>query len=566
MRLINKISATTAFTVALIFELSAQNLPSSVTQRIDSLFSQWNNRNSPGCAIGIVRNDSLVYANAYGSANLEYQIPLTETSLFNIASLSKQFTGYAIAMLVNKGLVDLDKDVRSYLPWVPNLKAKITVKDLLHHTSGLRDHLAMALWGGIGYDGLITQDYAKKYISHYKDLNFPPGENHSYSNSNYVLLAEIIKTISGKSFKDYMDSAVFKPLGMKHSFFIDQPSALIKNKTESYRSIGNAQYANVFQNVFTNGDGGIYSNIVDLAKWVGNFQHQKLGTADDMALFLSSGKLNDSTLLNYAMGIGDLTHKGFRQLTHGGGLAGYRTRITVYPELKLGFIVLSNLSNIAAGMKADQLAELFLTEHSKVTKAVAPQILDTTKSFLGDTSRAKELVGTYLADDGLKAECWFTNLKLYWRYYGRPVLLIEKDKDKFAMATDTTVKFHFLNQSGNRTVHQFEYGYKRKFQEYHVDSTLTDKEMMNYTGIYYSSELDLRIEITKNNKGLLLKSFKHGESLIKPLTKNDFFNQTGGTYFNFLRNAKKEIIGFEVSTGPLFHLRFDKLLGLKNKE
>ena|SRR5688572_6000476 len=553
-----KINTLFIFFLTLLFKVSAQNLPLPFTQQVDSLFRQWDTSNSPGCAIGIVRNDSLIYAKAYGSANLEYGIPLTTGSVFNIASLSKQFTGYAIAMLANKGLVDLDKDIHAYLPWVPDFKTKITVKNLLYHTSGLRDHLAMILWGGVGYDGLITQEYVKKYIGHYRDLNFPPGENHSYSNTNYVLLAEIIKSISGKSFREYMDSAIFKPLDMRHSFFIDNPSATIKNKAESYRATGNAQFGNFLQNVFTNGDGGMFSNVPDLTKWIMNFYNQKLGTADDMSLFLKPGKLHDGTQLNYAMGIGDLNYKGFRQITHSGGIAGYRTRIVVYPELKLGFVILSNLPTIPTGLKATQLADLFLLNFKHAQQNPKLASVDTTKSFRGDTSLAKKMVGTYLADDGLKAACWFTNQKLYWQYYGRPALLIEEGKGGFALASDTSVKFYFPNHPSNN-IYQSEYGFKRKFEKYSLDSVLTDKEMLKYTGVYYNPELDFRVEIGRNDIGLFLKSFRHGESLIKPLTKDDFFNQTGGTYFKFLRDSKSEIIGYEVSSGPLLHVRFDKL-------
>ena len=182
-----------------IIQLSAQPVPDSTIKKIDSLFSKWNNVNSPGCTVGIVRNDSLIFSKGYGMANLEYAIPNTATTVYHMASVSKQFTGYAIVLLAAKGKLHLDDDVRKWLTWFPDLKEKITIRHLLNHTSGIRDQWQLLAISGTRLDDVITQDHIVKILSKQEALNFKPGEKYSYSNGGYTMLAEIVKSVSGQT-------------------------------------------------------------------------------------------------------------------------------------------------------------------------------------------------------------------------------------------------------------------------------------------------------------------------------------------------------------------------------
>ena len=161
--------------------LLAQSLPDSVINKIDSLYLKWNSTNSPGCTVGIVRNDSLIFSKGFGMANLEYGIPNTAQTIFHMASVSKQFTGYAIVLLAMQGKLKLDDDIRQYLPWFPDLKEKITIRNLLNHTSGIRDQWQLLAISGTRLDDVITQDHIIKILSKQQSLNFKPGEKYSYS-------------------------------------------------------------------------------------------------------------------------------------------------------------------------------------------------------------------------------------------------------------------------------------------------------------------------------------------------------------------------------------------------
>jgi len=198
-----------------------QPLPDSTIKKIDGLFRKWNTDYSPGCTVGIVRNDSLIFSKGYGIANLEYAIKNEPQTLFHTASVSKQFTAFSIVLLARQGKLKLDDDIHKWLPWFPDLKERITIRNLLNHTSGIRDQWELLAISGTRLDDVITQDQIIKILSKQQALNFKPGDQFSYSNSNFTMLAEIVKAVSGQTLRQFTDSAIFKPLGMTSTHFHD---------------------------------------------------------------------------------------------------------------------------------------------------------------------------------------------------------------------------------------------------------------------------------------------------------------------------------------------------------
>src|SRR5215467_2053043 len=233
----------------LVFFLSlnnapAQSLPDSLVKKIDGLFFKWNNNNSPGCTVGIVRNDSLIFAKGYGMANLEYNIPNEPATIYHMASISKQFTAYSIVLLARQGKLQLDDDIHKYLPWFPDLKEKITIRNLLNHTSGIRDQWQLLAISGTRLDDVITQDQIIKVLSKQQALNFKPGAKYSYSNSGFTMLAEIVRSVTGQSLRKFTDSAIFKPLGMMNTHFHDDYEEIVKNRSYSYSKTDSVHFAN----------------------------------------------------------------------------------------------------------------------------------------------------------------------------------------------------------------------------------------------------------------------------------------------------------------------------------
>src|ERR1044072_428042 len=241
----------------------AQSLPDSTITKINKLFSVWDNKNSPGCAVMVVRNDSILFAKGYGMANLEYNIPIEPSTIFHMASVSKQFTAFSIVLLAKQGKLQLDDDIRKYLSWFPDLKEKITIRNLLHHTSGIRDQWQLLAMSGTRLDDVITQEHIIKILSKQQALNFKPGDKYSYSNSGFTMLAEIVKSVTGQTLRHFTDSAIFKPLGMNGTHFHDDYTEIVKNRSYSYERVDSTHFTNDILSYSNAGATSLFTNIDD---------------------------------------------------------------------------------------------------------------------------------------------------------------------------------------------------------------------------------------------------------------------------------------------------------------
>jgi CubicO group peptidase (beta-lactamase class C family) len=540
-------------------ESYSQKLPDSVVSRIDNLFQKWDKTSVPGCAIGIVRNDTLIYAKGYGMANLENGIPISPETVFYMASVSKQFTGYSIILLARQGKLTLDDDIRKYLPWIHDFGKTLTIRHLLNHTSGLRDDITLAAITGLGYDGMLTQELAINLIKNQTSLNFDPGERYSYSNSNYVLLAEIVKTASGKSFRSFADSAIFKPLGMVNSQFQDNYAGLIKNRALSYSGTRDNKTLNSFQNVYTVGDGGLFSNINDMAKWVINLYSPLAGDQKDIEQLTWKGKLNNGKEITYASGIGNSIYNGRIKYSHSGGLAGYRTYVSAFPELKIGFIVFSNDGDFNSSAKANEMADIFTTP-GIINNANLIDQNDNNKLLIKDISIFRKYMGDYVDEDGTRLNFNLNEGKMSLNVQGQSFNLYQFSRDTIALATRPETRFLF-SISGNDTVAtQYSPGETRIFRKYIAGISLTNKQLQSYTGTYYSLELDCNYGIELRDQKLILTSNKYEDTEISLIGSDDLYtNNWWMGHMKVLRDNKNMVTGFEINDGHIMHLRFIKM-------
>ena len=555
-----KLLSAFVFSFLAIHNATAQNIPDSVAQKIDKLFSQWNNPNTPGCAIGVVRNDSLIYAKGYGMANLEYGVPISPETIFHMASVSKQFTAYSIVLLARQGKLRLDDDIHQYLPWFPDLKEKITIRHLLNHTSGIRDQWQLLTIAGTRLDDVITQDHIVKILSKQQALNFKPGEKYSYSNSGFTMLAEIVKAVTGQSLRRFTDSAIFKPLGMKQTHFHDDYTEIEKNRAYSYQRKNLFAFSNSVLSYSNAGATSLFTNINDLSKWVMNFYNPVAGTAADIDQLVQKGKLNDGVELNYALGIVSDTYKGFKQYSHSGGDAGFRTWLTVFPELKMGFMVFSNLGEVNTYEKTYQLVDLFIKDTS--AKAAGVEIsVDSSRAIVKNESRAKSFAGDFISEDGAQFSFVLRNRKLYWERYGRSDLLYPGLKDSFTVAKSPEIKFIFsTTPKKDVLVNQYWPDNNRVLVKYTTDSIQTDKQLQMYSGVYYCPELDCKYTIVVKDHELAKTSNKYNNSKLKLVGKDHLFTDYWWMrHLKTISDSNKKITGFEVNDGRIMHLRFNKI-------
>jgi CubicO group peptidase (beta-lactamase class C family) len=318
----------------------SQTLNDSLAVKVDSIFQRFNSKSKPGAVVAIIENGKVAFEKCYGMANLEYDIPLTTSSAFDIASVSKQFTGFAISTLIEEGKINLNDDVRKYLPQVPSFGKPITIKHLLYHTSGLRDWSGALQTAGWRYTELASFNDVMKMVSKQKELDFETGTQYSYCNLGYNLLAAVIEKVSGQSFKNWTKENIFRKLGMNSSSFWDDNSLMTKNMAYSYY-LDNGEYGN-YPNVNTAyGSSTLRTTLDDLTKWVIFFQNAILSKKPVIVRMIQNGTLDNGDPLNYGFGL-EVRYKNTDPdiIFHTGAWAGYRTIIKNHINDKISFIVL----------------------------------------------------------------------------------------------------------------------------------------------------------------------------------------------------------------------------------
>src|ERR1051326_5016608 len=307
--------------------------PAQRTKQVDALFADFDRKGSPGCALAVIQDGRITYQRGYGMADLDYDTPISPASVFYIASDSKQFTAFSVALLVEQGKVSLDDPVTKYFPELPKaVYGGVTVGHLIHHTGGVRDYWPLIELAGDSVDDEGTDDDFIALMARQKALNFSPGEKYEYSNSGYVLLAILVKRVSGESLAEFASANIFKPLGMTHTFFRDDPSVIVKERATGY-GYQQGGYREHITNFRLIGDGGLMTTVGDLFLWDQNFYHNRLGkgSPDLVRLVETVGTLNSGKKTNYAFGLAVTEYRGLRTITHNGSAFGYKAALERFP-------------------------------------------------------------------------------------------------------------------------------------------------------------------------------------------------------------------------------------------
>ena len=331
--------------------------------KVDQLFAPWNDPGAPGASIAVIQDGEIVYDAGYGSAQLEYGIPITPSTIFHVASVSKQFTAFAVAMLADQGKLSLDDDIRKYLPEMPDFGHTITIRHLIHHTSGLRDQWNLLVIGGWRMDDVITREQVLRVMSNQRELNFPPGEEMLYCNTGYTLLAEIVARVSEQSFPEWTQENIFAPLGMTSTHFHDDHQFVVPDRAYSYgndtqrggfrKSV--LSYANV-------GATSLFTTVGDLAKWSDNLDNGTVGGERVIEQVLSRAVLNSGDTVGYAFGLGIGTYRGLPTVSHTGGDAGFRSVLMKFPEQDFAVAILSNHGAFNPGGMGQLVANIYLED------------------------------------------------------------------------------------------------------------------------------------------------------------------------------------------------------------
>lgn len=341
------------------------------TLRVDSILAAHYDAQGPGAAVAVVQDGRIVMERARGRAHMEYDVAISPSTIFHVASVSKQFATFAVVLLEQQGRLSLDDDIRTHLPDLADFGHRITIRQLANHTSGIRDQWELLMMAGWRIDDVITRDQIMSMMRRQRELNFEPGSEYLYSNMGYTLLAEIVERASGRSFGQFLDDEVFQPLGMRSTHVHNDHERVVPGRAYSYRPMGGGGegWRNAVLSYANQGATSLFTNTGDLARWLVNFETGQVGGAQGVAAMRQRGVLNNGDTIPYALAVQRGQHHGRTHWGHGGSDAGFRSHVLHFPEERLGVVVLSNSASTNASVLALAVADVFLPAPAPVAQA-----------------------------------------------------------------------------------------------------------------------------------------------------------------------------------------------------
>jgi len=531
---------------------------------VDSLFSQWNKSTSPGCAVGIIKNGKLIYNKGYGLSEMSHEVSVTSHTVFRVCSLAKQFTAACIELLIEQGLVNRDDKISDHLPDLPSYTHSIAVQHLIHHTSGLMDYTDIFDHAGT-YDYLLNYYTAEdiwQLVSRVKRLAFPPGTRFAYSNTGYFLLTMLVKKLTGQKLPSFAEQNIFQPLDMDNTLFNADRSLIIKNRATGYKEDKTGFKLFDSHNIILGG-GGLFSTIEDLAKWDANFYSNQLGNKDPSFItnLQAVGILNNGEKIDYASGLRLANYRGLNTISHSGGHAGFRAYMVRFPDQHFSVICLSNLANLATDTPCYRIADLFLKDQyvedkkTSVEDRSSPEITETVEltgqqiqSFVGlyrspatkvilkvHGKEGKLLVSNYDVEFLPPSVYEATDESSFRKLSGRHAGLLEFKNGKMVIR-------------GKKRMIEIE-----RLASYHPSID----ELEEYTGSYYSAELDARYQLRVKNGHLDIFVNRRKETIkLLPVQKDDFAMLQ--VYYSFTRDSKGKISGLVMNSSGITDIEFKK--------
>lgn len=522
---------------------TAQAGRDSLGAGVDAIFADVNATTSPGCAVGVVRDGALVFARGYGMANLDEGIALSPSSAFYIASTSKQFAAASVLLLAQDGRLSLDDDVHKFIPELPDYGAPITVRHLIHHTSGLRDYLGLLMGLGAGrVEDVMSDDDVVALIASQKALNFPPGSEYSYSNSGYFLLGQIVKRVTGTSLRRYADARIFGPLGMRHTHFHDDRLQTISHRVIGYDPGDQGFVIDYYANFQGVGDGGLWTTVEDLALWDRNFYDQKVGGAALLREQLTPGRLTSGDTLTYASGLTLGRYRGLPTVSHGGSFMGYRAELLRFPSHRFSVICLCNLSTSNPTARARKVADLYLAKDFPLAPVADGGPLDAPATIPASTLAS--VTGTYRnPTTGMILELSAKDGRLTASMVGTRLTLTALGPTHFRargpLAADLVLEPAAAGQPPRLRVALGDNAKPEWFVR--IDrQTLTAERLAEYAGTYESGELRAAYTFTVRGDSLYV-AIPHRPAMALTPTVRDAFVDAGGMSFTFVRDASARV-------------------------
>lgn len=548
-----------------------QILAPDMVKRVDKVFAEWDRADSPGCALGVYRGGQVVYKRGYGMEDLNEDVHITPGTVFHVASMSKQFTAAAIVLLAQRGKLSLDDDVREYIPELPDFGQKITIRNLVHHTSGLRDQWALLGLAGWRYSkDLITDEDVMSVMTRQKELNFKPGERHVYCNTGYTLMGLIVKRVSGMTLREFTTKNIFEPLGMTHTHFRDDHAEILKHDAVGYEREPGKPFEISITNFDTVGATSLHTTVEDLQRWDENFYHPKVGGEALVQQMLERGKLNNGEQLDYAFGLVVGKYKGLPTVDHGGADAGYRSDMTRFPEQHFSVAVLCNSAETDPGALVRRVADIVLAKEIKAAEAATPAkkvVARSTGAALAVALTAEQMAGFsglyWNREDDSFVKIFVKGDKLQADAGDHePLVLKPFAESRFHIADKPWgdgVEIHFVAPSADkpRRMEQSFGGGKPSVFEVTEAFSPSGADLAEYSGAYVSEEIDPMYRIALDGEKLTLLRLKHKAETLRPAVRDVFTGQIGTVRFT-RDTANGHVAGFVLNAGRIQNFHFVK--------
>ncbi|CAN5518034.1 hypothetical protein BH09CHL1_BH09CHL1_00620 [soil metagenome] len=529
-------------------------------QAIDQIFEKWNRSDSPGASVGIYKDGEIAFAKGYGMSNLEHEIPITPGSIFHVASVSKQFATFCIGLLEEDGLLSVDDEVRTHVPRLPDFGHSITIRHLIHHTSGIRDQWSLLRYAGWRQEDLVTEEDVMVMLERQTALNFEPGEKYLYSNSGYTLLAVIIKAVSGKTIREFAHDRIFTPLGMTSTHFHDDHSEIVPGRTQAYTPRDGGGYHISIPEFALSGATSLFTTVEDLAKWEQNFATAQVGSPELLTTMQTKGTLRTGEEIDYGWALRIRTYRGATIVEHSGADHGYRAHFMRLPEYGIAVSCLSNLSTSMPTSLCEQILDALLADTLEPVTAPETAALGqiianpTDDAFVGIFREAKEemllriteIDGRLMLDLDESRGLDRNETGTYTAQGPWPVEIA-------ALAADDSFPAGLSVNIG--------YGLP-PFRLERIDSpALANEQLAEFAGRYWSDELHVFYDIAITGETLSLERLKHKPEPLYPAAPDRFFH---GFLFDtldltFERDATGAITGFSHSSGRIAGLHFRRV-------
>jgi CubicO group peptidase (beta-lactamase class C family) len=528
---------------------------SAARNRADAVLARWAGRQAPGCSAAVSRRGKVIYRRGAGLANLEYDTPITPTSVFHVASVSKQFTAMSVLLLAERGRLSLDDEVSRHVPgW--SATPSVTIRHLLNHTGGLRDVFLLTEMAAPGDRGLGTADWLVSLLTRQRHLNFPPRTEYQYSNAGYLLLADIVERVSGQSLRAFAQANIFEPLGMSQTFFHDDASVIVRNRATGYVRRGDGfAIAIGFDSLV--GNGGLFTTPSDLLRWEDNFVTPRVGTRALVRSMEAVTPLTGGGTSPYGYGLQIAEHRGRRTFGHGGGDPGASAYTLRFPDEGVAVAVTCNLDEIDSLTPALDLADAFLGPRQGGAAATASP-----SSIALSADQLSKLVGLYRDPS-----------EFLLRFYVRDGVLMgsagASAEGGWAVAAlsetrflipNTPITIEFQSDASGRGQAVRVLGDKPQpilLERMPDEFRPTGADLVASTGRYASTELDVVYTITRRDDALTLEIPNRKPIALQPIARDGFVASYLGVV-RFERDAAGAVIGLTAHSQGVRALRFDR--------